>query len=326
MSFVSIISSPFQLVGLNEYLFQNQIKNYKLIVLVYNKKEKEQVINVSDFLSLKIENLVIGKRGLQYLWIKKIFSDLSFAQELIIGNFFSDTHLYASNILRHEKLIVLDDGINSTLISNFIGTNKRVLKNNLIRQLFFYFFSINVDYPKKIILFTFFKNLKKNKLIEIKRNLFNDLKKQILDFEITDETLFIGQPLIEIKLMDRKQYFKYLKKIKRLFPNFKYVPSRKENTSNLKYIRDTLNIDILKTNINIELYFLINKRLPQNIFGFTSTALLILNHIYNSQENLINIKSIKAKFKNRRLSKEIVDIYYERIKYSGIEIIDYDKF
>ena len=148
---------------------------------------------------------------------KKIFLDLSFAQELIIGNFFSDTHLYASNILRHEKLIVLDDGINSTLISDFIGTNKRVLKNNFIRQLFFYFFSINVDYPKKIILFTFFKNLKKNKLIEIERNLFNDLKKQILDFEITDYTLFIGQPFIEIKLMDRKQYFKYLEKIKRLF-------------------------------------------------------------------------------------------------------------
>ena len=212
------------------------------------------------------------------------------------------------------------------MISDFIGTNNRVLKNNLIRQLFFYFFSINVDYPKKIILFTFFRNLKKNKLIEIKRNLFNDLKKQILDFEITDEILFIGQPFIEIKLMDRNQYFKYLKKIKRLFPNFKYVPSRKENTDNLKYIKDTLNIDILKTNINIELYFLINKKLPQYIFGFTSTALLILNHIYNSKENLINIKSIKAKFKNGRLSKEIVEIYYERIRYSGIQIIDYDKF
>ena len=148
MSFVSIISSPFQLVGLNEYLFQNQIKNYKLIVLVYNKKEKEQVINVSDFLSLKIENLVIGKRGLQYLWIKKIFSDLSFAQELIIGNFFSDTHLYASNILRHEKLIVLDDGINSTLISNFIGTNKRVLKKNTRKQMGISALPFQVGYSK----------------------------------------------------------------------------------------------------------------------------------------------------------------------------------
>ena len=127
-------------------------------------------------------------------------------------------------------------------------------------------------------------------MIEIERNLFNDLKKQILDFEITDETLFIGQPFIEIKLMDRKQYFKYLEKIKRLFPNFKYVPSRKENTKNLKYIRDKLNIDILKTNINIELYFYTTKKLPQNIFGFTSTALLIINHIYNSQREFNKYK------------------------------------
>ena len=52
-------------------------------------------------------------------------------------------------------------------------------------------------------------------------------------------------------------------------------------------------INILRTNINIEHYILNKKIIPKSIIGFTSTALVSLNKLFNQENVITDIKSVR---------------------------------
>ena len=72
---------------------------------------------------------------------------------------------------------------------------------------------------------------------------------------------------------------------------------------------------------NIELYFIDNGLIPKKIIGFNSSALITLNNIFNSQENLINIISYKIDFESNRLSSNDINKYYQKLRDSKIKIL-----
>jgi hypothetical protein len=61
-----------------------------------------------------------------------------------------------------------------------------------------------------------------------------------------------------------------------------------------------------------------NKLLPKKIIGFTSSALITLNTLFNSKDHLIEIKSFKIIFNNTRLPKEVISKMYNTIYNNGI--------
>ena len=58
--------------------------------------------------------------------------------------------------------------------------------------------------------------------------------------------------------------------------------------------------------------------LPENIVGFTSTALVTINKILNSKNKLTNIYSFKLNLNQSRLSKDLIDKMYNRIFSYGV--------
>ena len=147
---VAIVSSPFQLLSTGEYIHLNKIKNYIIIILFYNKKELKQIKEVNKIYNLSLKIKLRGYPVIQYFNLFILSKKIKSCDNLLIGNFFSDPHLFFYNLILKSRTTVVDDGMIVTSIPNFIGSNKRILKPGLIKKIFYRAF----EYPKKIDLFS----------------------------------------------------------------------------------------------------------------------------------------------------------------------------
>lgn len=294
MNAISIISSPFQLFSFNELIKQKNISNYILFVLVYSHYELLQIKNLALSLDIQIHKTIIGKKVFQYFSLRKQIRKFTNLDIIVIGNFFSDPHLFFLNEIKNGKIIVLDDGLNSKLIINSLTKrNYPFFKNIFIRL-----FGLNLDFPKRFSIFTMFDLNSNNHNIIIEKNHLNDFKKNIQKFQKEDITFFIGQPFVELKILDQFFYFSIINKLNRKFSNLIYIPSRKENDLNLNRMKKKYDINVLRTNMNVEHYILNKKIIPKSIIGLTSTALVSLNKLFNQKNVIIDIKSVRISEKS----------------------------
>jgi len=321
MKVLSIISSPLQLLNFKEYIKSNNIKNYDLIILSFIKKEEEQITYSANVLKLKIHKKINRLSFLQYCQLKSFSKTNDKYNQLIIGNFFSDPHLFLYHTSRIKNLVVLDDGINSSLIDKYYKTEKKIIKSNFIKIFLFNFFKIKTSYPLKFTMFTLFDIHFKSNNIKLIKNNFSYVKSLIKSFNDDDDIYLVGQPFVELNMITNKDYEFILSKIKSKYNKIVYIPSRKESDLNLEKIHKKFGFEILKTMTNIELYFIDNGLIPKKIIGFNSSALITLNNIFNSQENLINIISYKIDFESNRLSSNDINKYYQKLRDSKIKIL-----
>ena len=289
MNTTSIISSPFQLFSFSELIKQKNINNYFLIVLIYNEFELIQIKNLASSLGVKIHKTIIGQKVFQYFLIRKLIRKLKNIDIVIIGNFFSDPHLVFVNETKNTKIIVLDDGLNSKFILNSL--NKK--NYPIFKLLFIILFKFNLDFPKNFSIFTMFDLKSNNRNIIIEKNQLLNTNQKIQNFNHKDFTLIIGQPFVELSILNKNFYVSLIDKLNKRFPNVVYIPSRKENDIILNSMKQNININILRTDINIEHYLLQNKILPKTILGFTSTALVSIDKIFNKSQVNIDIKSVR---------------------------------
>ena len=211
--------------------------------------------------------------------------------ELVIGNLFSNPHLFFKNLIYHEKLTLVDDGINSLEIRNLISTTKKITPISPLKKNLFNLLNISFDYPKEFNMFTIFK-LNSFDKISIKRNNFSKLLKMNSSKHELNYTLIIGQPFLELNLLKKTDYFNFIKKIidRNLGAKIVYFPSRKELKSNLEELSFFFDMNVSKNDFPIELEILLKGR-PKKIIGFTSTALISLKKIFNSLNYNLEIES-----------------------------------
>lgn len=318
MKVLAIISSPLQLLNFKEYILKYNIKDYKLIVLSFVKKEQKQLLEAIKLLKIDKFILLTKFRFLQYYYLS-LFSNLTY-NRIIIGNIFSDPHLYLFNRSKIKELTVLDDGINTSLISEYFKTNERLLKKTFFKQIIFKLLRINVSYPKKFELFTFIEKDLKIPNIKVTENNFSYLDSKIKGFNQDKNNYFIGQPFVELNITSKQNYYKYISRISKQYDNLIYIPSRKESNAKINEINKKLDIEILYSDINIELFFIKNKLIPKRVLGFTSSALITLNKMFNSKYKLIEVVSFKIKFDGKRFTDNLISKYYEKLTKSGVYI------
>lgn len=311
MNAISIISSPFQLFSFSELIKQKDINSYILVVLVYNDHELIQIKNLASLLDVKVHKTIIGQKVFQYFLLRKLLRKFNNIDIVIIGNFFSDPHLVFVNEIKNTKIIVLDDGLNSKFILNSL--NKK--PQPFFKLLFIKLFKFNLDYPKRFSIFTMFDLNSDNHNVIIEKNHLYNINKNIKNFNLMDTTFFIGQPFVELKILDESFYFSLLDKLNKQFSNLVYIPSRKENDRNLNRMKKKYNINILRTNMNIEHYLLDNKIIPKSVIGFTSTALVTLNKLFNQEKVYIDIRSVRINEKIINKNRFNFEINYSFEKY-----------
>ena len=121
-------------------------------------------------------------------------------------------------------------------------------------------------------------------------------------------------------MINLEYYISIIQSIKKDFKCYKliYFPSRKELPQKLNSLRNVCGLDIVQSSNNIEIYLLKNKFIPKKIVGFTSSALITLDTMFNSNNNLIDISSLKLIFNDNRLQRDVISKMYETLYEKGI--------
>jgi len=314
-NYVSIVSSPFQMISLGEYINEKQISNYKIIILYYSELELKQIIKITEFYNLSVFKKVFGTKIIQYLKLYLISKKIKNFQNLIIGNFFSDPHLFFNSCFRNKSLTFIDDGIITNKIPSYLATDRKLIKEKFLKRLAKSVFKIH--YPKKINLFTIFK-ISSTKNLQVESNQFTFLNKKLSFFKQENLLIIIGQPFVEKGLILEDEYIKIIKKI--VFKENKYTilycPHRKESEEKIKLVRSINGIDLINSNSSIEIFLIEKGIYPKKVLGFTSTALITLDKIFNQVDTNVTIKSI-----NLELNSKLFLSLYSEIKKHQIDII-----
>ena len=320
MKNIGIVSSPLQFLNFAEYINQLKIKEYFLIVLYYNNIEIQQIEETNLIYGIQIHKRLKGIPFAQYFWIYIFSLKIKTCHTLILGNFFSDPHLYLNNCLKKKKTVIVDDGIISYSIQDYSFSKKRMIKSSLFKTLLFNLFKINTAYPSFFLLFTIF-DIKSNNSFKIKKNDLSFFISNIKSKQINDSILIIGQPFVEHKMIDFHDYENAINEMILKFKPYKieYYPSRKEKPV---FFRKLKSINIINPSSNIETYLLKNTYLPRYIIGFTSSALITIDKIINNKEKLIELYYYKLNLNDSRLSKNSINNMYKKITDHGIKKIN----
>jgi len=324
MKTLSIISTPFQLFCLKEYCFSKKIQELYIIALVDNQNQKERIDNLSSLLKIDINKLIIAKPFIQYFSLLLQSLKIKTCDELIMGNFFYDPFLFFMNNMKYNKLTIIDDGIISNFIGDYHQTNNRIKEIGFVKTIFINLFNVNINYPDNFLLYTIFDIDDSNLKFIVEKNNLNNFQSLIKEFKKINETFIIGQPFVELNILTQKVYLSCLKSIKTKFDNITYIAGRKENDIKLNAIKNELDIDYIKPNINIEHLMILNNELPKNIVGFTSSALYTIDKIYNNRKRKINVYSYKISNKviNNLKNNYPFKKHYDQIKINEIDIIE----
>ena len=316
MIFLGVVSSPFQLMCLNEFLILNETKKYIIHSYYDSQKEKSQLKEVINFLSIDNVKLIRAIRGFQYIY-PYLFSCNKKIDTLIIGNYFTRIHRLYQKLIKSKRVILVDDGSISLNLKNSFKFNKvsnPYGNTNRIDEI------LGIENHFKFEIFTIF-NLKPNKYFSVHSNELSYVRAKVKKFKKEKSIVIIGQPLVEKKFTDVKCYMDYLSTISKKFDGYNifYFPSRKESVENILNIQKKFGFSIKNSEINIELYLIKYGILPDKIIGITTSALFSLSKIFEKIQINTNISFYRLKnFKNISYSIFSKKVYKEFEKF-GIE-------
>lgn len=292
------VSSPFQLLGIKEFIEKYKIENFSLVAFNYNLNSASQIKQTAEYLNLKITFEYNKINRFIYL---KLFSKYFFDKtcNLILGSFHNSHFWFLTKIIRFKNLIFVDDGIASTLINN-----NNYSKNSFIGKIFGW------KYKGKYTHFTIFNMVEKAEI--------NDLlfyKKKIAKKLIDNQIVILGSNLVESNLVSMDDYLNKLNDIKLNYKNSNilYIPHRLENLENYsKY-----NLPILNSSLCFEVLLLTLERLPKIVLGFYSTGLITTKLLYNE----IDVKNIELNNSFKYLNNELKSL----LKYYGIKNLNFNE-
>lgn len=328
MKSISIVGSELQFLNAYEALKEYKCKENILVLSSFNARigriyellSQQEIRDQFQFI-LKLRMIPCNGRVSNFMnavffRIQLYFLQLKKVDYCIIGNYNEMYHRYLACKLEEKgaKIVEVDDGLNIGSIVNF---RKEDLQGNFsnhyplsfFKKVFFFNRKKTVYVPLQI---TFFSSLVSNPsflgtkdLCVINKRLhFKDFSQYSLSLEV-DAIIFIGQPYIESNMMNKKDYFTYLKSVSLRYPKRKiyYFPHPLE--SNLKEIAKALSMYVIKK-INFPIELLLNSLTKTNIIiGFSSTVLLFF-----ADQNSFSVFYIKPKSSDFKDCKEAMSQCY----------------
>jgi hypothetical protein len=277
---ICYIASASQYLNLTELLKKKKIEK---CLLIFGKRPKKRFFknfiekyNLTNTRINTIDLIDVNERLSSI--IIYIISFIKKFEYLICGNHLN-LELNKIFLLNSKYKYYLDDGT-ATLKKNTLTLSKNIFAKKLIKKKI-------ID---KIINFTCYDIPKseKNNFLFLK-NFFNDYEKQTID---DGSIIFLGTGFIDKKIWTPKQYFKFLRRLNKLYSNFKisYFPHPVEHKDIM--IRDMclkLGINFLDYDGLIETFILSQKKIPKKIVSIYSSALINLSIVKPNNIELINL-------------------------------------
>ena len=314
---VSVAASPLQLLNCIEAIHHFKMRNNILILL---KTTNTQSLSQMEKLMLFIEweniyYVSLPEKVLEKLFFSKIIEtslkeiEKGKIQSLVVGEYQSTHVHHIVNYLNNKNIYLVDDGM--SLLSYNVYRKNKTIKQKVIKLVYQFLFYKLKDIKYK--LFTIFE-IEDSSTI---KNEYTFFKNYINQVERSDEVYFIGQPLIELNLMEEKTYITELRKILKFYnkKKFVYILHRRQDESLIKQISAALQFEYKKFDNLIELEMLSSAKVPLYFATFFSTAILTLpKFIENATYCAFKIENQKFINQSRERDEELASFYAEFIK------------
>lgn len=318
MKNIFIVHTPFQLINALEAKEHFKTQHNVLLVLFtefdsLNKKQIIDLINEKDWNEVISYDLKKNKNSKssffqQIRLIKKLRQYPH--QYMFLGGLTTLNKLLLANLTKKEVFLI-DDGavtINHHQIELNPNVSEKIKLKKRIRQLRFNIFGIKTVVEDTINLFTCFK-LTAHHHEKIIYNNFNYLKQcYFTDMHLDDKIYFLGQPLIQSKLMSEETFILLMKKVINYFDKpIIYIPHRTEIISDTFRKLENSHFIFQVSTGPIELVFLQQKIYPHTVASFFSTALHTLNIIYEKSDINAIVLPDESLLSNHKLIKASYD-------------------
>jgi hypothetical protein len=162
---------------------------------------------------------------------------------------------------------------------------------------------------EKIIFFTTY-NLQLKSGDESITNDYRYLKSLMVCSHVSDEVLFLGQPLVEAGDLDEQSFRRSIEKVRTFFANQKliYVPHKREQIERVRYIEKEIGLAVRKIDVPIEFQIATGRRRPGMVASFFSSALENCRMIFGPD---LNIKYFRIEPDHFLREKDFVRSVYE---------------
>ena len=298
---IALISSPSQLICLNELLYKKKYLD-PLIIVGFPSESSIQMI---DLISKKLT--YIKNKTLNYLskiidekkfsFTLKFLKFLFFFKSLIIGDL---NYYHAKAFYKYcNQAIFLDEGIN---LLNFKDKN----------------FSFDHSF------FSIFNTFETNKIIE--RNEYDYLKLTLKNFEVNPNKIYLlgtSDAHPKIGALKNELYIKLINQICFYYSNKEiiFIPHRNELLENIEALK-IKNLIVQKSQLPIELDILSAKELPGKFIGFYSMALINLRIILQTKNTEILNQNYDLNTLNNPNLIELYKLYQKKFNLFNIKSVN----
>lgn len=245
-------------------------------------------------------------------------------ENVFLGSFNNIYHkAVAAEFEKRVQIFLLYDGLQVITVSDYrLGNVRYTKKYPKFHQLLGY---RTPNFKMVHYITPFPLNVKENDSITVKDIAHPDFKnKKVLDKEI----FFIGQPLVEVKFISKKDYLKFLKLIINEHPNSRvtYIPHPREASENLRDISEITQVQ--RCDMVFENFYKGLKAVPAKIISFYSSVLLNL-YYFGAEIELISYEIPKGRILSDRYIQNIKPVYnfFRNIPASNFKLreLDLDK-
>jgi len=317
---IFIVASPLQLLNSIEACSHFKTRNNVLILI--KTQDKNNILQMENLLGIfhwdKIISIELPQTNLQRLLfsttVKNKLQDLiqDHIEKVFVGEFRSDHITHIVNYLNAKKTYLVDDGTAVLFYDIYI---KRTFKTT-VRAFFYKLFY----YKLNIIDFTFFTifDLKEKQIV---KNNYKYIKNIFQEKKYENSVFFIGQPLVELGMINENNYKLQIKKILQSYENkkFIYILHRRQNEKFIKKLSLELGFEYKRLEQLIELEMVLTSTIPSDFATFYSTAIVTLPKLIDNckfKAFKININNLNQ---NSPHIKPLIK-YYEEFSNSGIEV------
>ncbi|WP_299186391.1 hypothetical protein [uncultured Aquimarina sp.] len=300
-----IIASPLQLINAIE---AKEYLNVKSIDISFfsdgNITNERQVKSLIQELKIKatLSTIEIPKnpnfleRILFLKNLKKSKLNIDSYEYIIVGHFRSIYQAAFAN-LYNAKYVFVDDGTRSLDDISFLnrfGYNTKAYK---LKTMLYAFFSVKPYLAcKEYTFFSYYaKKIEVKNHIQVLENTFSYLRslKRKKSSKIEKKIAFVGQSLVDSKLVTLDFYLSLLNNIDRYYKNkypkgitVEYYAHRNESDKVLELVAKMPNWVIVKNKLPLELHFLFSSQFPEEVGLFFSSVAETLSVILGNELKL----------------------------------------
>lgn len=283
-----IISSPLQLINIQELIYVKKWDNNFIVALYISENEKAHIKKTAQTLGVNNIEFIKRKKILAYISIIKVGFKFKRVKNFILGHLIDNHHLLLNNIVKKKNSFLVDDGMATN--SSYKLYSKNIYPKQIKKFL---------KYPKNLHFFSIYDLGSTS--IKIIKNKYINLKRYYSSKRSSDHVYFIGARIYND--IGEKEHIRILQEVSKQNPDIIYFPHRKETPSFLRELKKS-GIKISENNLAFELMIINSEILPKKILGFVSSTynnLIIINKLLFSKKlNLFFIPLIDYPFRTKK--------------------------